>query len=395
MRKRLYALAGAFIASAFFSVTTVKTISAEADTTPAVAATSTAGSQPSTAASDASSTKQNTTDATANQASSSTGSPSSSGNASGASGTQSAAPSSNLSGSVTSTNKPSSTDTSSTNNASSSSVTTPPEGKTNTDTSAVETPQTQTTPKTDNTANSSTSSADSDSSSTPQPVTDNTSSGGGGPGDSSAGTARPQSQTKVDSAEVTVDKANYFDNTDADPDNNKVFTKSTVTEPDVVDKQDFYTDKYYHGENDSANDPSKNSNAINADNKNPNDGAHDLGSYILDEQGKDGNKATNDEKAATLNTAFDLTYHDNDGHSVQPSQITLATGIDGHMTFNIEHDIWKYLVTGDTFTYQLPSGYKITEAQSGNIQNANSPDKNSTYGTYTIGTDGKITLTFF
>ncbi|MYV05951.1 SpaA isopeptide-forming pilin-related protein [Furfurilactobacillus milii] len=397
MRKRLYALAGAVIASAFFSVTTVKTISAEADATPAVATTSsTADSQPSAASSDASNAKQNTTEAVTNQANSSTGSPSSSSNASGASSTaQSAAPSSNSSGSVTSASKPSSTDTSGTNNASSSSVTTPPEGKTNTDTSAVKTPQTQTTPKTDNTANSSTSSANSDSSSTPQPVTDNTSSGGGGPGDSSAGTAKPQSQTKVDSAEVTVDKANYFDNTDADPDNNKVFTKSTVTEPDVVDKQDFYTDKYYHGENNSANEPSKNSNAINADNKNPNDGAPDLGSYILDEQGKDGNKATNDEKAATINTVFNLTYHDNDGHSVQPSQITLATGIDGLMTFNIEHDIWKYLVTGDTFTYQLPSGYKITEAQSGNIQNANSPDKSSTYGTYTIGTDGKITLTFF
>ncbi|MCF6166187.1 LPXTG cell wall anchor domain-containing protein [Furfurilactobacillus rossiae] len=395
MRKRLYALAGAVIASAFFSVTTVKTISAEADTTPAVAAaSSTAGSQPSAASSDANSAKQNTTEAVTNQASSSTGSSS----ASGTSSTQSTALSSNSSGSVTSTSKPSVTDTPSTSNASSSSVTTSSEGKTNTDTSTVETPQTQTTPKTDNTANSSTSSASSESSSTPQPVTDNTSSGGGGPGDSSTGTAKPQSQTKVDSTEVTVDKANYFDNTDANPDNNKAIVESAVNTPESVNKTDFYTDKYYHGENNSANDPSKNSNAINDANQNPNDGAHDLGAYILDEQGKDGDNATNDEKAATINTAFNLTYHDNDGHPVQPGDITLATGIDGHMTFKIDHDVWKYLVTGDTFTYQLPSGYKIVDTQpgqTGNIQNANSSDKNSTYGTYTVGTDGKITLTFF
>ena len=375
MRKHLYALAGAVIASVFFSVTTVKTISAEADTTPVVAATSsTAGSQSSTATSDASSAKQNTTDAATNQATSSTGSPSSSGNASGASGTQSAAPFSNSSGSVTSTSKPSSTDASGTNNASSSSVTTPPEGKTNTDTSTVETPQTQTTPKTDNTATSSASSASSDSSSTPQPVTDNTSSGGGGPGDTSqqSGSSNESKQDATSSQESSGSK-------DVTP---------VVTQP---------RDKYDHGDNKSATDPSANSNAINDTNTDPVHDAHDLGTYILDENGVDGSKASQADKAKTLDVNFNLTYNDGTTkkNSIKPTEVTINSGISGTMTFSISNSIWRYLVTGDTFTYQLPDGYKIVEAQSGDIKNNNASDGGQTYGRYLIDTDGKISLTFY
>ncbi|HAT55571.1 MAG TPA: hypothetical protein DCW31_10125 [Lactobacillus sp.] len=359
--KRLYALVGAVVAGAFFSVSSVTTVNVQAESTPVVASSSGGSTSSTTDASNAGSSDQ-----TANSQSSSVPA------------------STNISPQSASTQNSASQTTSASSQASPADTNKQTTDATNADSSNVASiNQTQVNTKATNADSSSDTSA-TDANKPADTTTENSGTSSGSPNSTADTTNSTKlSITKVDSTGVTVDRSNYYDLTNA-----KSETKKDV--PLVVDKG-----QYYHGENNSANDPSENTNAINSTNVNTNDNAHDLGEYILDEQGQNGAQATNDQKAATLNTAFNLTYTGSDGKQIPASQVTLASGINGSMSFEIPHSIWQYVVTGDTFTYQLPAGYKITSTQTGKIQNGNSNDPNSPYGTYTIGTDGKISLTFY
>lgn len=365
MRKRLYALAGAVIASAFFSVTTVKTISAEADTTPAVAATSsTAGSQPSAAFSDASSAKQNTSSSENAQPSSVVDSSTKASelgesSSSTASTTTNSAPSQASNSSVgSSSNVASNTDSSKTANMASSNV---------------DSDQTQSTPRTDSSNGSSTAPAATSTSASTSANTNPDAAGSESGGVSPGNMGEQNSSSSKTQSDVTSGQ------TDSNSKGNTATT--AVTQP---------REKYDHGDNKSADDPTANSNAINANNNAAN-GAHDLGTYILDENGQDGVNATQDDKAATLHAKFNLTFDNGQNTSVlDPNKVTIDSRIHGDMAFAIDNAIWKHMVTGDTFTYQLPNGYRVTEDTSGELT------LNGTlYGTYTVGTNGKITIVFY
>ncbi|WP_161002803.1 SpaA isopeptide-forming pilin-related protein [Furfurilactobacillus milii] len=372
MRKRLYALAGAVIASAFFSVTTVKTISAEADTTPAVAATSsTVGSQPSASSSGATTNDKQNTNGTANAQSSSAVDTSTKASES--------SESSSFTASTPTSTSPSQVSSSSATSSSNAASNTDSSKVANTASSSVDSDQTQTTPRTDSSNASSTAPAATSTSASTSANTNPDAAGSESGGVSPGNTGEQNSSSSKTQSDATSDQ------TDSNSKGNTA--TAAVTQP---------REKYDHGDNKSADDPTANSNAINDSNTDTEHGTHDFGTYLLDEDGVDGSKASQNDKAAKLNIKFGLTFSNGKSTStVNSGKVTINSDVHGTMTFLIPNEIWKYLVTGDTFTYQLPNGYKIVDAQSGDIKNDNAPDGSTTYGRYTIGTDGKISLTFY